>query len=352
MTRQFPEIIKAAAGHDDLPLHDLIDMLSVCRPYKSWTLAEWCEEWLASIGAVEDAAGNYILVIPRSDGEYARTLWSSHTDTLHKTGGTQDLLVTNNFVSLRPNSPSSCLGADCTAGAWLMREMALASVPGLYIWHAGEEHGGIGSGYIATQTPGLLEGITAAIAFDRRGTQSIVTHQMGQRCCSSPFAQSLMVELGEKHGADEPSLCYFPDHTGLFTDTANYTFLVPECSNISVGFTGEHTALEALDLNHLMWLRDVMLGFNEDALTIERTPTIEVQNDPGARTAFQSPVGSYAHSTTGHWSPSPSAPEECLDVYELCVEFPDVAAQALEFAGITLEEILKQWPSNKPLRIS
>ena len=46
-----------------------------------------------------------------------------------------------------------------------MREMILAGIPGLYVFHRNEESGGAGSDWIARETPWELHGIKAAIAF-------------------------------------------------------------------------------------------------------------------------------------------------------------------------------------------
>ena len=72
-----------------------------------------------------------------------------------------------------------------------MLEMIKASVPGLYIFHRDEEVGGKGSKYISINTPEILKGIQFAIAFDRYGTTSVITEQMGGKCASREFADSI-----------------------------------------------------------------------------------------------------------------------------------------------------------------
>src|SRR5205085_807202 len=92
--------------------------------------------------------------------------------------------------------------------------------------------GGKGSGFIADKNKKALDGIKFAIAFDRRGTKSIITFQRSKRCCSDDFAKSL---------AEQFDLGHTCDTTGSFTDTASYTDLVGECTNISVGYEGAHS---------------------------------------------------------------------------------------------------------------
>jgi hypothetical protein len=142
-----------------------------------------------------------------------------------------------------------------------MMEMIRAKVPGLYIFHRAEEVGGTGSDYIATKTPELLKGVEYAIAFDRRGTSSVITHQLASRCASDAFAYSF---------AHATSLPLFPDPGGTFTDTANYTRLVNECTNISVGYTKQHTEHETQDLAFARDVRDAMVLFDESRLVSQR----------------------------------------------------------------------------------
>src|SRR5271165_4530176 len=131
-----------------------------------------------------------------------------------------------------------------------MLEMIAAGVEGTYVFHRAEERGGLGSYHVSIYEPELLEGIEVAIAFDRKGTSSVITHQLGERCCSERFARGLAAQLAP--------LPYQADATGVFTDTANYMYQVSECTNISVGYYNEHGPRETLDLVHLKALRDVM----------------------------------------------------------------------------------------------
>ena len=236
---------------------ELLDFLSYRRPAGSKTEKTWISQFIRPLGVQQDSQGNLFKKVGGED----RILWSSHTDTVHKEGGRQTAILEAGRLKLA--GMGNCLGADCAAGAWLMVQMARAHVPGLYVWHRGEEHGGIGSAYIAQQSPEALEGIKFAIAFDRRGTDSIITHQMPGRTCSDEFAWSL---------ADAIGLGHKPDDTGLFTDTANYAALVGECTNISTGTANEHCPTESLDLNYLLSLRDAICGADFSRLVEARTP--------------------------------------------------------------------------------
>lgn len=246
-------------------MNELVEMLTYRRPAGSDTEREFCERWIAPTGAIEDMCGNWMLRVGN-----APVLWSSHTDTVHRLEGRQAVHVDRVFGQIRLGKKarkkgSNCLGADCTAGVWIMLGMIRAEVEGLYVFHYGEECGGIGSDYISQTTPEIVAGIEYAIAFDRRGYGSVVTHQgwYAGACCSAGFAQELADELGYP---------YAPDDGGIFTDTANYVHLISECTNLSVGYFAEHTQFERLDYEHLANLLAAMCEVDVTRIGARRIP--------------------------------------------------------------------------------
>lgn len=236
---------------------ELLTMLSFRRPAWTDTERQFINRFIRPLGVTQDTFGNLYKRIGT-----APVLWSCHTDTVHDIGGTQRLRVSSNIVA-QSDPKSNCLGADCTAGVWLMVEMIRANVPGLYIFHRAEEIGGLGSAFIAEDTPELLAGILYAIAFDRRAHTSIITHQWAGRCCSEAFSVSLARGLAMRHTSDSG---------GSFTDTANYTDLIGECTNISVGYMNEHTKAETLDTAYLSAVRDALVALDVSQLVNEREP--------------------------------------------------------------------------------
>ena len=306
------------------PLANLLAMLTTMRPEGSKTERAFCKQWLAPLGAKPDAAGNWILDLPCHDGADSRVMWSSHTDTVHRVEGHQKINLTNGVITLSPESiaaGASCLGADCTTGVWLMREMAMARVPGLYIWHAAEEVGGRGSAAIA-RNPTKLQGLDYAIAFDRKGFDSVITYQAGGRCCSDLFAASIGEQL--------PGT-WAPDDGGLFTDTANYTDIIGECTNISVGYGAQHTPGEWQDAPFALALRDALLAFDESRLTGEREPGEVEEFEHGA---WLDVVAARVDSP-GAWNGG--RPRSVLDFVK---DYPEEAADLLESLGIGLADCL------------
>jgi hypothetical protein len=144
-----------------------------------------------------------------------------------------------------------------------MVQMVRANVPGVYVFHRAEEVGGRGSRYVATHSATMLQNIRAAIAFDRRGTKEVITHQGWSRCCSDDFANALCdgLRMGLK-----------PSPHGIFTDTANYVDHIGECTNISVGYDHEHSAQECLDVGYLVYLLQRLTALDTDTLPNVRKP--------------------------------------------------------------------------------
>jgi hypothetical protein len=246
---------------------ELLHMLTYMRPHGSDTERAFINRYIAPTGAKPDDFGNLWLTIGQSP-----IMWCSHTDTVHKKPGKQRVLYGAGLASA---DKSDCLGADCTTGVWLMLQMIRAKVPGTYVFHRAEEIGGKGSAWIAKNLPGRLSKFQFAIAFDRMGTDEIITHQMGWRCASDAFAESMARAL--------MPLIYVGSDGGSFTDTANYVGIVPECTNIAVGYYGQHGKNETQDIDHALALRDRLCTAGFSKLVCQRDPTMPDEEYTGGR---------------------------------------------------------------------
>lgn len=245
-------------------MRELLDILSYRRPDGSHTLREMAAAHVLPLGAVADGYGNLVLDI----GETPSIIWSAHLDTVHSKPGRQRIYATDKKIMTLPGRKGflpNCLGADDGVGVWLLCEMIRAGIEGRYIWHQNEEHGGHGSSYIARDGE-ALKGISIAMAFDRRGTKDVITHQFGGRTASDTFAASFAAALAKAGIGD-----YRAEH-GIFTDTANYADALPECSNLSCGYSDEHRSNESVDVRHLLRLRDALCTLNVTGLEISRKP--------------------------------------------------------------------------------
>jgi hypothetical protein len=140
------------------------------------------------------------------------------------------------------------------------------NVPGLYYFFIGEEVGCIGSGNAAKF--GFFKGnYDRIISFDRRDVGSIITYQSSSRCCSDDFADALCKELNQTR-----SLSYKKDTGGVYTDSAEFTHLIPECTNVSVGYYKEHTTNESQDIVHLTDLAEACIKVDWENLPTKRDP--------------------------------------------------------------------------------
>lgn len=297
----------------------ILDMHTYCRPAGTRSEKRFLRRYVAPLDCEVDRCGNLIKRIGDNG-----VLWSCHTDTVHRDGGWQALtMIDDQLQSVDRN----CLGSDDTAGVWLMAEMIKAERPGLYVFHRCEERGGIGSGFIAGKTPELLDGIQAAIALDRHGTGDVITHQYGGRCASNAFAQSLADLLGGR---------YRPCSYGVFTDTANYTELVPECTNLSVGYDDEHSATESLNVKFLIELRDKLCALDTSKLVIARDPSAKVSwmDDYYDDRNWHHGHGGVAYGSDGHGEYI-----DRLNLAQLVRDFPDEVADYLESFGVDEKEL-------------
>jgi len=240
--------------------YNLADMLTYARPHGSRQERLFIAKYIKPLGARRDGYGNLILRI----GE-PRVLWSAHTDTVHIKGKRQQVDISKDGRIASTKENNGALGGDDTAGVYILCKLASAGVPGLYIWHRDEEAGANGSEWIAKNTPELLDGIDYAIAFDRYGYDSIVTHQTF-RTASDTFADALAAAL--------PSLSMAADPTGIFTDTLSYAKLIPECTNISVGYECAHTHRESQDLQFPDAIIRAFANVDFDTIPVTRDPSV------------------------------------------------------------------------------
>lgn len=260
----------------DLDIHQ---MLAYCRPAWSDTEVAFITRYIDTLDGVQaDNYGNRLVLNPTS-----RVLIACHTDTVHRKNGYQRIVVKGGIARLPevpaakpaapraailttipPTSPN-CLGADDTAGVYAALRMLSAGVKVNYIFHRAEEIGGKGSQFLASTYPEWLErNFDICLSLDRRGTNDVITHQWAGRTASDEFAWSLALALDMDH---------VPSDGGSFTDSANYAELIPECSNLAIGYAHEHTSAETLDLNYLEKVVQRLIAVAWEELTVARDPT-------------------------------------------------------------------------------
>ena len=231
-------------------------------------------------GFTKDAHGNYFYEIGNT-----KTAFTSHLDTACKDKVNVKHVFDGNYIKTDGNS---ILGADDKAGVTILLWMIKHNVPGLYCFFIGEEVGCIGSG-LASQDD-FFKNYDRMISFDRRGTTSVITHQSSKRCCSEDFAKDLAKQLN-KSGLEMKL-----DDTGVYTDSAEFVGVIPECTNISVGYYSEHTIAEKQDIDFLIKLCYSVIGVDWESLPTKRNPKVKEWKDSAYVPRYKSNYG-YSNST-------------------------------------------------------
>jgi hypothetical protein len=245
----------------------------------------------------KDEFDNYYILIKKEDDTFSDTMFSCHLDTIDRgpyvsSYSTGDIWLDGKWVDKDTKLPSvpkkdeklvkhvfdgddiktdgtTNLGADDKAGMVIMLNLISEKVPGLYYFFMGEETGCIGSSNLSRvfetkMTEGVYPKINRMIAFDRRGYDSVITKQMGKTCCSDEFGNDLVTRLNEY------GFWYKLDTGGVYTDSAEFTDVIPECTNLSVGYFSEHTISERQDIEFLELLSVVLTKIDWDNLKTVR----------------------------------------------------------------------------------
>ena len=289
-------------------LKELKDMLSYARPSGSKHEKMFINKFLRPLGAEPDDCGNLHLTVGPGN---PRLIFASHTDTVHTQSGRQKIVQSGDRLVVA-GKKGGVLGSDDGAGVWIMIHLIRAEFPAKYIFHMGEEIGGRGSSWIADHKPKLIWGGEIMISLDRRGNSEVITHQMGRRCCSDEFASALALQIRGK---------YKPSDNGVFTDSANYSELISECTNLSVGYEGEHSESESLSISRVNFLKNRLLLLEEDKLPAVREP--EPRDDFFCDTGFP------------RWEKG----SDGGDIMDFVMQNPEIVSDFLDSHGISIEDI-------------
>jgi hypothetical protein len=239
-------------------LNTFIKLTSMTYPYgyEDVLVKELIKFGLFPENISKDIHGNYFIQVGES-----RTIFASHLDTVSKTHTKVNHVFEGNMIK---TDGTTTLGADDKAGVTTMLWMIKHNVPGLYYFFIGEEVGCIGSGNAARSVSDFKDKYDRIISFDRRDVGSVITHQSWSRCCSDSFGDALASELNKS------GLSYKKDDGGVYTDSAEFVDIIPECTNISVGYYKEHTTNESQDIVHLEKLAEACLRVDWENLPTER----------------------------------------------------------------------------------
>ena len=253
------------------PLYEALGLKRSAGSPEEADFAAWLvKRYIANLKKV-DEAGNLHFEVGDS-----KTLFVAHIDTCHRSHGINTFRLEDNIIY----AGQECLGADDGAGASLLCHLMTNAIPGYYIFTRQEECGGIGAGHLANTFPALLRRFDRSICFDRRGTSEIITVQSMERCASSEFADALSIEFMEQ------DMLYMESENGTYTDNKEFSHLIAENVNISVGYENEHGSKELLDLNHLLSLGAAVLAIDWENLPVVRKPEVMSYSSKRGSTSF------------------------------------------------------------------
>lgn len=210
-------------------------------------------------GYTTDEDGNYFYEVG-SDND---TIFTCHLDTACRNYSVVNHILDGKYIR---TDKKTILGADDKAGMTILLYMIEKNVPGLYYFFIGEEVGCIGSTAASRRTD-FFSKYKRIISFDRRGVNSIITHQSSKRTCSDEFAESLSKQFAKYN------LNLEKDDTGVYTDSAEFATIIPECTNISVGYYKEHTHEEHQDIDFLEKLAKACVLIDWNSTFVKRDPS-------------------------------------------------------------------------------
>lgn len=303
----------------------LLQILTYKRGHNTESEKQFCADYFGDFESFKNSKGEVMAYVYKMDD--TPVLWSCHVDTVHSDSGSVPVLY-DPAMMVAYTDGTTQLGADDGAGVWLLKEMIAAGVPGTYIFHRGEEKGGIGSQYLADNHILFLSKFNYAIAFDRRHDSSVITHQ-GSRGCSNEFAIALAESLNT-HG-----LTLQLDDTGVFTDTALYFGIISECTNVSCGYQGEHTYAETLDVEYVFRLRDALIAAFHVGVDLPavRTPSKDTWGSRSGYSPFMRDVDDRFDTYAGEGLELSDLAEMSLaQIKDFCYDCPDRAGEILHEA--------------------
>jgi hypothetical protein len=240
----------------------LIDVLKTKRPTGTeYTTAKSILGNIANYVFDERNEFMFAYIDVKNDTSVISTIFTCHLDTVERDTGNNDIQIIDNMISVKNGG---ILGADDGAGICVLLHMIENKINGRYFFFSKEEIGGVSSKFAVHNHPELFEGVSRAIAFDRKGTSDVVVSQIGQEGCSPLFGLTLSDKLTELMPYE------FEPASGVYTDTAEMFNCVPECVNVSVGYYNEHTSRESLDLTYLINLCNAVCVLDWNSLPTVR----------------------------------------------------------------------------------
>jgi hypothetical protein len=122
-------------------------------------------------------------------------------------------------------------------------------------------------------------------------------------------------------------MAFLADSTGVFTDSANLTRIVAECTNCSTGYFAQHGDGEWQDVTFLQQLAEQLVTVAWDDLPVERKP-FEVERN--------------GMKMSGHWSAAPGTQFDAFDEFLMDALYNAVDGKFAELRGIIAEHLMPE----------
>lgn len=252
-----PNIVAEPTPAMDVLIQDILKTKRCHNSTGELNFVAWLYKYLEKLKVKAQVLAEGAIAV--TIGKKSKALFSCHLDTVHSAaesdGTFQTLFYDENFGHIfLGDKTSGCLGADDGAGIYIMLKMIEAKVAGTYLFHRGEEKGGLSAYQIVTKSADWLAQFDFCIAFDRPDSYEVIITQGGASCASVGFGSELAKALSQN------GLNYEISHKGMFTDSKVYRHIIPECINIGVGYYSQHTNNEYLDWDHILKLTKTVIA--------------------------------------------------------------------------------------------
>jgi len=330
-------ILPSAKDTSGIRTNILYQILSMKRPAGSAMEEEMIKKYIDVHKPIIDKFGNRCIQIPLSTGETAKTMFSCHTDTVHRDDGYQKLYLDTTLEEVFVDD-SGCLGADDGTGIYIMLMMIKHKVPGTYLFHRSEEVGCRGSKYILEKNVKWLKQFDACIAFDRKGKDEVIIAQAPGIIASDKYGDALAEALTDKKAGTK----FSTSKLGSITDSGQYYECIPECINLSVGYMRQHTPSETQSISFLQKILPILIKLDWEKLPVERKagPAKPKYEPTQYGTYGRGGHNSYNSYQQNKPTPAPvgaSVSEKKLAM--LVLREPRVAIELLINAGVTADDL-------------
>jgi len=324
--KEATQVIPSADDKTGRRTNILYQILSMKRPAWSKMEEAMIKRFIDPHNPIIDKFGNRCVRILLPNGNHSKTMFSCHTDTVHRVDGFQKLYLDPVLQEVFVDD-SNCLGADDGTGVYLMLMMIKNQVPGTYLFHRAEEIGCQGSKYVVENNADWLKQFDCCVAFDRKGEDEVIIAQAPGIIASDAFGDALAKEL-----SISKTMKYRTSKLGSITDSGQYYNQIPECVNLSVGYRSQHTNSETQSISFIQKLLPRLINISWEELPIERkagpAKSKYGQNYQGNQQYNQAAASNNRFDTV---------PEKKLA--QLIMTQPRVALELLVSANITADDL-------------